>query len=63
MIGNYCDFFKKIAADPAAPVDGMTVSDFLKARQHLTLCEDCCAIATRVANSRARRSPEIFGVN
>jgi len=36
-----CAIIQKIAADPYAEVDYLTISDFLQLRQHLDICKDC----------------------
>ena len=49
---EWCEFFKGIEKDPSKPVTGLTVRDFLQARAHLYVCEECDKRADRTLKSR-----------
>jgi len=45
---DFCEYFKKIAEDPTAPAPPITVKDFLKARQHILVCQECSDLVDQV---------------
>jgi hypothetical protein len=55
VIEDYCAFFRKIEEDPLAPVTGITVGDFEKAKEHLHNCDDCNVRANRVVDRYSDR--------
>lgn len=49
---EWCEFFKAIEKDPLKKVPNMTVRDFLYARAHLYICEECMKRTDRVLENR-----------
>jgi hypothetical protein len=43
-----CGLFKRIAANPEAPVDYLTVGDYIQMGLHLDLCEGCTKLRQEV---------------
>ncbi len=43
-----CAIIKRIAADPYANIDYLTISDFLQLRQHVDICKDCDKLSEEV---------------
>ncbi len=43
-----CAIMRKIAKEPYAKVDYLTVGDFLQMRQHIVVCQDCDKLTEEV---------------
>lgn len=48
---TFCELFKDIEKNPLKVRDDLTVRDFLRARQHILVCEECSQIVDRVHES------------
>lgn len=52
MISDFCEWFKDIEADPHRIVAGLSVREFLLAREHMAVCSDCSDLVDRVLAGR-----------
>lgn len=64
MIEDYCKFFANIAKDPEKIISGLTVKDYLLARQHITSCDKCAETVDIVNASNPNGDDDIkIGLN
>jgi hypothetical protein len=47
-IENYCEFIKKIHADPLAKITGLTIGDLYSLQDHVNTCEQCIILTNEV---------------
>ena len=50
MSMDYCEFFKKIEANPYALVKDLTVREYLAAAEHVVQCPSCEEIVNKVVD-------------
>jgi len=60
---DFCAYFRKIAEDPSQHAPPITVSDFLKARQHILVCESCSQLVDAVLEKAPEDSGPKIGLN
>ncbi len=56
MIENFCDFIKKIHADPFTKITNLTVKEFYVLKDHLQVCDACNILVEEVAE-KYKNSP------
>lgn len=47
-IDDFCRFFQKMEDDPSRIIKGLTIRDFLFAREHLYNCDTCFMRSERI---------------
>ena len=61
---DFCEMFAKIEANPMDIVEGLSVGEFLLAKQHAQECKECLDRIERVCAKYPDEPPTIgFGVN
>jgi hypothetical protein len=47
-IENFCEFIRKIHADPLAKIEGLSIRDFYALQDHVNQCEECLRLVDEV---------------